>query len=333
MILIVVAIFVLSGFIYYLLGSNITGVVISSDSGEPIPYASIIIGNTTTQCNSEGEFSRWLPPFTGVITADHPFFDRFVKRLKGFNLNESMLVQINPSSYETIVALCQEQLNYISNFVAKTTTYSYEYPENYDPIAHKNETVYIITPEAQLYSQETSNTKDGDLTIGPRTIVVGSDPKELGKIRISQKNKVPQVYYKGEKTDWITFSSSEDVNFEIAIAGTKDPKDLLEILHSYGETTDFEILHDPGTSFTGKELVACKTFWGPKTALLGKSVSFYFTTNGCWYDIVFEDTGENPVSPPGKYHFSCLDQGEHINVELPIDAIHMTPRELLDMGE
>lgn len=332
-ILTVVTLFALATFAYFLLGDTISGIVVATENGEPVPFASITIGNVTTQCNSKGEFSRWLPPFTGRIMANHPFFDRFVKRLEGYDMNESLVFQLNPSSYETIVTLCQEQLNYSSHFVAKSTAYSYEYPEDGNPVAHKNETVFIITPEAQLYCQDASNTRDGNISLGPRTIVVGSDPKELGKIRISRKHQVPQVYYRGDRTDWITFSSSDDLDFEIAIRGTKDPKKLLEPLHSYGETTDFEIVPNPGKSFTGKELVGCKTFWGPKTALLGKSVTFLFTTDGWWYDIIFEDTGENPVSPPGKYHFSCLDEGSHIKIDIPQDAISMTPRELLSTEE
>lgn len=327
---IIVAGFLLLLFLVFLIfGSTVSGVVVSSDKGEPIPFAAVSVDGVSTLCNENGEFTRWVSPFSKrIITADHPCFDRFSSYLTGFDLSKPIEIKLNNSSFETMIAVCQEQLYAKTHYVLKNSTISYSHFEDSDSIAKKIETAFVVTPEAQLFSQDSSNSFDGPLDSGHTTIVVGSDPENIGSMLY--KNHVPQVYYKGDTTDWITFKSSEDLDFEVAILGNSNPKRFLEPLYSYGNTTQYEQVLLTDSKNPDDLLVGVKTSWDPEGPLKGKSVLFLFSKTGEWYDIVFEDTGENPISEQGKYHFTCIDYGNHVDIEIPADAKKMTPRELVD---
>ncbi len=325
--IIIIILVVLSVLLFLLFGKSVSGMVLSANGDEPIPFASVTINGVTTLCDENGQFERWLPPLTQkLIIVNHPCFDRFTKYLDGFDLNKDIEVRLNNSTFESMLTLCQEQLHLKTHFITKASSITYSHPESDAPVAHKLETLFIITPEAQLFCQDASNTKDGDLDVGHRTIVVGSDPGNLGKI--SYESGIPQIYYRHDSNDWITFSSSEDLDFEVVMLGSKNPKNILEPLYSYGNTTTFELLKPLVSTNGNGKILGCRTSWDPKGPLMGKSISFYFLQTGEWYDIVFEDTGENPISKQGKYHFSCLETGSHINIAIPENAENTTLKEL-----
>ncbi len=322
--------FLLALFLVFLVfGSSVSGVVVSSGKGEPVPFASVSIDGVSTLCNESGEFQRWVSPFSRkVITADHPCFDRFSSYLTGFDLSKPVEIKLNHSSFESMIAVCQEQLYSKTHYVLKNSTISYSHFDDSDSVANKIETVFVVTPEAQLFSQDSSNTMDGPLDSGHNTIVIGADPENIGSMLY--KDHVPQVYYKGDTTDWITFKSSEDLDFEVAILGNANPKRFLEPLYSYGNTTEYEQVLVRNPKNPDELLIGVRTSWDPEGPLMGKSVMFLFTKTGVWYDIVFKDTGENPISEQGEYHFTCIDSGDHVDIKIPTDAKEMTPRELVD---
>ncbi|HOO97098.1 MAG TPA: hypothetical protein PKV16_02335 [Caldisericia bacterium] len=304
-----------------LFGSVVKGQVVDAESGKPIPGAVVTIGNTSVFADEDGNFSRWIPPFTaGAVMANHPCYDSFVKYLQGFDLSKKVTISLNPSTYESMLSLCREQLNKSTNYTAKTTVISYEYFEdNTPPIAHQNETVYVVTPEARLFGQLYSNTKEGVLSGSTTTIVVDSDPTKPSKIVYKSDGTIPQIYFKKDSGEWITFKASQDLDFTVPIT-EKDTRALLDPLLSYGKTSEFKLLTDLGTTPDGEQLVGCETSWGKESPLIGKTVTFLFLKSGIWYDIVFSDTGENPASKPATYHFSMPDYGDNVGIEIPEEA-------------
>lgn len=331
-----IAIITASGILLLLLlvllvfGTTVHGVVITADDGEPIPFAAISVDGVSTLCNEKGEFSRWISPFSRkVIAVNHPCFDRFTNYLTGYDLSKEIQIKLNDSSFESLITQCQEQLRAKTHYILKNSTITYAHLENDEGIANKVETAFVITPEAQLFCQDSSNSNDGALDSGHTTIIVGGDTENIGSMLY--KGAVPHVFYKGDTTDWITFKASEDMDFEVAILGSSNPLRFLEVLYSYGNTSYSSQILTPDPRNPDEYLVGLKTTWESDGPLMGKSVDFLFTKTGEWYDIIFEDTGENPISEQGKYHFTCVDYGDHIEVKIPDDAKKMTPRELVDL--
>ncbi len=316
----VVAFVALGGVYTAFAGHWVLGKVLDISTKRGIPFAFVRIGGVWTQTDGTGNFARWLSPNAQLIVAEHPCYTPFSKFLQDVDLSAPIEITMRPVAYEDVLVQCRAFLQRQTSFVLKTESHLYEFDKDGKAIIENvGESLYVMTDWARLYLEQYSNSKNGVVS-KQEAIVTGADPKRFDKVAPKDTSNPPIIYYKDtQNKDWKFFSLLDRTEFVIPTP-QPNPKSVLEPLFTYGQTTEFELIPDAGKTADGAPLVGCKMYWKKDSILVGKSIQYKFKRNGDWYEITFNDTGENPASKPGNYTFTLLDIDPNIRVDVPKDA-------------
>lgn len=304
-----------------LFGKTIEGSVRDSKTGKPVRDAFVRIGNITTQTDVNGNFSRWVfMPSSSNLTIAHPAYLPSDKPLSSLDLNSKVTVSLVHAGYEEMLTNATIYLKSLNDVAVRTSTDSYSKNKDGTVKIDRIENVIVYTEDAVAYSTQKSNNQDND-RIADNIIISGSDPKSPGAVRFVPGGPVPTVYIKEqEMNEWIKFSAIDRPDFLVPYTD-KNPKEILNALNAYGNTSEFEIIYDGSKTSDGQELLSCMMKWPQDSILRGKSITYYFKKDsGNWTTIEFVDTGENPVSPPGRYVFQIVDQRQNLKVGIPENA-------------
>lgn len=304
-----------------LFGKTIEGSVRDSRTGKPIRDAFVRIGTITTQTDENGIFSRWVfMPTSSNLTIAHSAYLPSDKPMANLDLNNRITVNLVHAGYEEMLTNAVIYLKSLDDVAVRTATDSYAKNKDGTVKVDRIENVIVYTRDAVAYSTQKSNNQSND-RIADNIIISGSDPKSPGAVKLVPGKPEPMVYIKEqEMKDWIKFSAIDRPDFIVPYTD-KNPKEILNALSAYGNSSDYEIIYDGSKASDGHELLACRMRWPQDSILRGKSITYYFKKdNGNWTTIEFMDTGENPVSPPGRYVFQIVDDRQNIRVGIPADA-------------
>lgn len=302
-------------------GGSVTGTVTDAKSGKPISGAFVRIGTISTQTDDKGNFSRWcfMPSSTNIMIA-HPAYLPSDKPMSIFDLGQPLKITMTQAGYEELLTNAKIYLESLSSFVVRTAIDDISRAKDGKITVNRIENVITYTKDAVSYAVE-SSANVNDKKIVDQVIVQGSDPNAPGSIKLSPGKPAPVIYIKEqEMKDWIKFNVFDRPDFEVPYTD-KNPRQILEPLSAYGNSSEYEV-SDAGISTPdGHSLIKCKMNWPKDSILRGKSITYYFKKdNGNWYSIEFGDTGENPVSKPGKYYFQLLDTRQNLAVKIPENA-------------
>jgi hypothetical protein len=317
----VVGLLVFWAVVLVLFGKTIEGNVLDSKTGKPVKNAFVRIGNITTQTDDKGFFSRWtFMPSSSNIQVSHPAYMPSDKPMANLDLNEKLKIDLVHAGYEEMLTNAIIRLKSLNSVAIRTASDIYTKNKDSSVKVDRSENIIVYTPEAISYTISTSNNLNKD-TFTDNIIIVGADPNAPGTVKLVAGRPSPVVYIKEqEMKDWIKFKAIERPDFIVPYTD-KNPKEILNALSAYGNTSDYEIIDDNSKTKDGHDIITCRMTWPKDSILRGKYITYYFEKDtGNWFDIEFLDTGENPNSKPGKYWFQIVDARQNIDIDIPKDA-------------